>query len=79
MVFSEASVTFMTSHQSYLRLWGDRKKITYCAESTVLNLCKVKKSVISKNIYFIVFASRIVFCYIFKDSSAILALGLKFL
>lgn len=40
-----------TSYQSYFCLWGVSRKITYCTESGVLNLCKGKECVMAKIIY----------------------------
>ena len=42
---------FITSYQSYFCLWGVSRKITYCTESGVLNLCKGKECVMAKIIY----------------------------
>ena len=44
-------LSFITSYQSYFCLWGVSRKITYCTESGVLNLCKGKKCVMAKIIY----------------------------
>lgn len=44
-------LSFITSYQSYFCLWGVSRKITYCIESGVLNLCKGKKCVMAKCIY----------------------------
>lgn len=44
-------LSFITSNQSYFCLWGVSRKITYCTESRVLNLCKGKKCVMAKIIY----------------------------
>lgn len=43
--------TFIISHQSYFCPWRVSRRITYCTENGVLNLCKGKQCVVEKKLF----------------------------